>query len=402
MSGDGVIVAIADSSGGGGAGDGVVLEMANTKTPKSKDVAGINTVSPTEKKATECANEDNSDDQVDTVPFSALFRYSSCCDQALVGLSFFCAVLSGANQPAQLILFGNIIDAFNDPDEDKAVETINFLAVCYVLVATQMFITSFLQTACISTAAGRQVKCIREAYFAGLLRQEVAYFDSNDAGSLAASVMESTSVVGEGIGEKLALSVQFLSAFVFGLATAFYYVWELALLLCAVVPLITVIIAVLATRMTKSGEASAAAYNEAGGGAAEALGAIRTVLALGAERRVAMTYRSKIRAAEVVGIQRWKDTATMAAMIALVMWCTYALGLWYGSKLIADDMAHHNYCRYRTREDGSIKAPNGDRCITGGNVVCFCGCMKCLRVHARYQPSSFFGKEVYLFLTCCS
>ena len=311
-------------------------------------------------------------EELEPVPLSTIFSFSSFEDRALVAASFFAAICSGANQPAQLIIFGNILDAFNDPDPDKATRMINFLALCYLFVALQMFATSFTQTACISAAAGRQTKHIRERYFAALLRQDVGYFDRNDAGSLAASVMESTRLVEDGIGEKMALSVQFIAAFVFGLGTALYYVWELALLLCGVVPLIVAVIAILATRMTKSGEESAAAYNEAGGGAAEALGNIRTVLALGAEKRLAAVYRSKLVAAEGTAIKRWWDTAVMAGIIALVMWCTYALGLWFGSKLIADDMAAKAYCTYRTNADGDFEAPDGDRCITGGDVmICF-------------------------------
>ena len=59
----------------------------------------------------------------------------------------------------------------------------------------------------------------------------------------------------------------------------------------------------------------------------------------------------------------------MAGIIALVMWCTYALGLWFGSKLIADDVAAKACCTYRTNADGNPEAPTatgheGDVMIT--------------------------------------
>ena len=42
----------------------------------------------------------------------------------------------------------------------------------------------------------------------------------NDQAALATSIMESTLVIQDGMGEKMALSVQFVSSFVFGVTTA--------------------------------------------------------------------------------------------------------------------------------------------------------------------------------------
>ena len=87
-------------------------------------------------------------------------------------------MLSGANQPLQLIIFGNVLDAFNKGDDSEAQSTINLLACLYVAVGAQMAITSFAQTACMSALAGRQTKKIRALYYAALLRQEVAFYDT--------------------------------------------------------------------------------------------------------------------------------------------------------------------------------------------------------------------------------
>ena len=38
--------------------------------------------------------------------------------------------------------------------------------------------------------------------------------------------METTMVIQDGLGEKFALAVQFVSSFVFGLAVALYYSWQ--------------------------------------------------------------------------------------------------------------------------------------------------------------------------------
>ena len=49
---------------------------------------------------------------------------------------------------------------------------------------------------------------------------------NDPTGSLASSIMETTMVIQDGLGEKFALAVQFVSSFVFGLAVALYYSWQ--------------------------------------------------------------------------------------------------------------------------------------------------------------------------------
>ena len=50
-----------------------------------------------------------------------LLRYASCRDLATFGVAMLVTVISGANQPAQLIIFGNLLDSFNDDNKAKAV-----------------------------------------------------------------------------------------------------------------------------------------------------------------------------------------------------------------------------------------------------------------------------------------
>ena len=201
-----------------------------------------------------------------------LFGLSSFLDRCSMVTAFFMAFLSGCNQPAQLIIFGSILNAFNQSSTNDSIKLVSFLAVMYLVVAIQMFLTNFLQTACMSAAAGRQAKRLRCFYFQALLRQNVAFFDKEDQGALATSVMERTSVLQDGLGEKLALGVQFFSAFFASLAVSLYYVWQLALLMMGVLPVLVIMIGSIVQILQKSSEESTAAYSTAGSTAQQALG----------------------------------------------------------------------------------------------------------------------------------
>jgi ATP-binding cassette subfamily B (MDR/TAP) protein 1 len=199
-------------------------------------------IQPTEGKG----NDADTTKALKSVSLFEILSFADDTDCTLMSIGFFMACLSGLNQPAQLIIFGSLLDSFNGSTKSDSTKAVSFLALMYLVVAIQIFITNFLQTACMSAASGRQAKRMREVYFRALLRQSIAYYDCRDQGALATSVMERTLVIQDGLGEKLALGVQFTMAFFAGLAVAFYYVWQLALLMVGVVPVLTVLIGIAA------------------------------------------------------------------------------------------------------------------------------------------------------------
>ena len=232
-----------------------------------------------EKNQQEQETSHTTEENVDPSSFSDLYKYADFSDKISLGVGCFLAWLSGVNQPAQLIVFGSLLNSFNVTSTDQSTQKVEFLALMYLILGIQMLITQFLQTSTMTYAAGKQIKKIREAYFAALLRQNIAFFDEKNQGVLATSVMESTQIIQDGLGEKLALGIQFGSSFVFGLGVALYYVWPLALLLLAVIPVIAIALAGFMALTSSNGTIDA--YNAAGSAAQEALGAIRTVFAFG-------------------------------------------------------------------------------------------------------------------------
>lgn len=203
---------------------------------------------------------------------SELLSYADSSDLWAMFAGIFAAMLSGLNQPAQLIVFGSLLNSFNGGGD--GLDKINFLSLLYLILACQMFICQFLQTSCMVYASSKQVRRIREKYFTSLLSQDIAFFDEMNQGELATSVIESTIIIQDGLGEKLAIGIQSLFAFLCGFAVALYYAWQLTLLLLAVIP---VMIGIVGFAVAYGPKASSETYNAAGSAAQEILGGIRTV-----------------------------------------------------------------------------------------------------------------------------
>merc|ERR1719181_255578 len=173
--------------------------------------------------------------------------FATAGDLALMAVGLAAVVVSAANQPAQLIIFGTVLESFNQADGD-VVRLVQLCALLYVLVGVQQFVTQFAQTAALAASAGRQAARFRAAYLRALLRQEVGWFDTGcgaaggaaggggASGELASAVMEDGLRFQDGLGEKLGLAVQFVLAFVLGFGVALWYCWPLALAMMAIVP----------------------------------------------------------------------------------------------------------------------------------------------------------------------
>jgi ATP-binding cassette subfamily B (MDR/TAP) protein 1 len=99
-------------------------------------------------------------------------------------------------------------------------------------------------------------------------------------------------------------------------------------------------------------------YAAAGGVATEALTSIRTVAALNAQPDAIARYRAYLFTAMQVGLKKGFNLGFGKGGMLFSVFGTYALGLWYGGKLVADSLDAH--C-------------TGDRCVNGGKLQLISG-----------------------------
>ena len=93
---------------------------------------------------------------------------------------------------------------------------------------------------------------LRKKSFAKLLRLEMSYFDDNlnSTGNLTARLASDAGKVQGATGRKIGEGVMNLGAFGCGLAIAFYYSWQLALIVFAFMPFMIVANAMMMQVMT--------------------------------------------------------------------------------------------------------------------------------------------------------
>jgi ABC-type multidrug transport system fused ATPase/permease subunit len=86
-------------------------------------------------------------------------------------------------------IFGNVLNYACDPDSQLR-DTIGLFSIYYILLATATLIAVFFATVFWNVSAYRQTRRIRQAFYHSILRQEIGWFDVNEASELSTRLAE--------------------------------------------------------------------------------------------------------------------------------------------------------------------------------------------------------------------
>ena len=265
----------------------------------------------------------------------ALFRYASSGDIWLAALGMFMGAAAGATQPLLMVLFGDVTDATTA--STNLMETLVPSIVLMVYVAVGAAVTFWIAFWALPHAAAGITSRLREEYFRAILRQDLAYFDARQAGEIAIAINEKAHDVEKALSLKMAELFQSAAQFVLGLVFAFYYSWQLTLVVIAMLPLLVV----ATVCMIKSGLGleqmlGKKAYDDAGNMAAEAMSSMRTVASFGGEVSMSRRYNGYLGKAQAAAIAAGWKMALSSSLMWFVFFAMQGVGFWYGGVLVAD------------------------------------------------------------------
>ncbi|KAI9225182.1 MAG: ABC transporter type 1, transmembrane domain-containing protein, partial [Piptocephalis tieghemiana] len=289
------------------------------------------------------SSDSSSDSEEKGVSFLQLYRFATPYDILVILLACLASLASGASQPIMTFLFSKIIkiyndypiDLLNDPENAKQRfrDGIVEYVIWYVILAAGTFVVSYFQMSLWMYVGERQCKRIRELYYSAILRQEIGWFDRTSSGNLTSRLSGDINLIQDGIAEKVGLIVQYVAMFVGGFILAFVRGWKMSLVMLSLMPFLIAGGALMA-KMVAGGSASGQDANgKSGAIAEEALSAIKTVSAFGGQARELKRYKVEVDKAMVSGIRKSYVSGAGFGFNMFVMFCTYALGFWYGTKL---------------------------------------------------------------------
>ncbi|KAK6928923.1 ABC transporter type 1, transmembrane domain [Dillenia turbinata] len=193
------------------------------------------------------------------------------------------------------------------------------------------------EVACWMVTAERQASRIRGLYLKTILRQDIAFFDTETStGEVIGRMSGDTVLIQEAMGEKVGKFIQLMSTFFGGFIISFIRGWQLALVMLGCLPPLAIAGAMMALIICKMSSRGQIAYAEAGSVLEQTVGAIRTVASFTGEKKAKEEYNSKIKVAYKSSVQQGLATGICIGVVICIIFSSYGLAIWYGSKLILE------------------------------------------------------------------
>ncbi|UJR12090.1 hypothetical protein I4U23_016268 [Adineta vaga] len=318
--------------------------------------------------------------EIKTLSLKKLFRYATSIDIVFMTIGTVAALAHGSGLPLLILIFGHVLDSFTDqaktfcsinfttlslqycPDSmaftsinistlisqcnityanftlgtSMLTDTIQRQVLYLVAVGCIIIVVAYVQVSFWIMSAENQSRVIRQTLFQNILDKDMSFFDTHKIGELDAHLSQSVSKIQDGIGHKIGTLIQFLASLITGFIIGFSTGWKLSFVILSIVSFIFLPAAFfswLATRLTiveleASGKAAAVVE--------EVLSSIRTVFAFNGQDHEIKRYGQHLEAVKKSSIKKTMTTSATMSFVWLVIYCTYALGFWYGAKLVRD------------------------------------------------------------------
>lgn len=281
--------------------------------------------------------EEKKPDAAKKVSLLGMFRYADRLDVLLMVVGAVGAVANGMADPLVTVLFGDVINSFGESTTQSIVRSVNKVVLKFIYLGIGASVVSFLQVSCWTMAGERQSARIRSLYLNAVLRQDIAFFDTELTTGQAVSRMSSdTLVVQDALGEKAGKVLQLASSFFGGFIIAFTRGWLLTLVMLSSLPLVAIAGAVSAQFLTKVSSKKLTSYGDAGDTVEQTIGAIRTVVSFNGENKAVAMYKKFIKKAYRTDILEGLTNGFGMGSVLCIMFCSYGLAFWYGGQLIVD------------------------------------------------------------------
>ena len=275
-----------------------------------------------------------------TVSFLSLFRYTSRAERIGMIFACVCAAIHGSALPLFTILFGNVITAFNETPPEQLLDNLIGITKWFFIIGGVAAILATIQIRFMLVGAQGTGARMRKLYFRSLMRMDDGWYDaqsmktrSSQAGAYITRLSD-VSLVQAGIGDKVAILIQYVSMFVIGFVVAFIFSWKLTLAVLATTPLLAIAGGVMAKVTTDTTSGGLGAYSTAGAIANEAISMIRTVTAFGAQKEEEERFGQELDKAYKAEVKKGFTMGVGLGSVMLVFMCIFGFSLWLGWLLL--------------------------------------------------------------------
>ncbi|XP_071733563.1 putative ABC transporter B family member 8 [Rutidosis leptorrhynchoides] len=269
-----------------------------------------------------------------------IFRYADWFDKVLIVLGTIGAIGDGMSTNVLLVYVSRLFNSLGygkgvQTNPDNFMNEIDKCSLAFVYIGLGVMMMAFMEGYCWSKIGEKQVLKIRYKYLEAILRQEVGFFDSQEAttSEIINSISKDTSILQEVLSEKVPKFLMHTSVFFSGLGFCTYFSWRLSLVAFPTLILLIIPGLIYGKYLLYLSKKSFHEYSKANSIVEQALASIKTVYSFTAEKTVVNKYSTILDRTTEMGVKQGiaKGLAVGSTGLSFAIW---ALIAWYGSHLV--------------------------------------------------------------------
>lgn len=206
-------------------------------------------------------------------------------------------------------------------------------SLLFVYLAVGNLVASFIAIVGFTYAGERIVQQVRQRYLEAVLRQNVAFLDTIGIGEVNNCITTDTTLIQDAITLKACFTVAAFSNFCGAIVISFIKNWRLALMLLPSIVLVMLSMGVGAFFMVTNSQKAQEAYGCGANIAQEAISSITTTLAFNMQSPLLQRFEKHAASTRVYQFRSGVALGFMLAAMNAVIWWTYGLAFWEGSRL---------------------------------------------------------------------
>ncbi|ORX44526.1 P-loop containing nucleoside triphosphate hydrolase protein [Piromyces finnis] len=288
------------------------------------------------------------------VKFIQLFKFSTTVEKIWLFIGFIAVILEGIATPLLTYCFGEVLNIFTDREKNKALsalphdnpyfeekipeetflKNVNKQIIYFLILGAVAFVCSSFWYYIFTVTGARQTTRIRLLAFQSMLKQNISWHETKNAGELTGSIVSDTLMIQDGISDKIGRFVVQIITITGCFVLAFFRCWKLTLILVVGIPIISIAGAILGANMSKLGRQSAICFAKAAGVAQQSLSMIRTVNAFCAEKKELQRYKNTLAASVKIGMKRANVLGICLGIVFAVSYLIYGAAFFFGVRFI--------------------------------------------------------------------
>ncbi|KAH7697576.1 multi-drug resistance protein 1, partial [Aphelenchoides avenae] len=253
-------------------------------------------------------------------------------------LAILSSLIGGGVFPAFSQFFTEIIRVFSETDKDKMRRDGHMWALMFLVLGIVQGICFFTQVFFFGLSSERFTMRLRSRLFRNIMRMDIAYFDmpNHSTGKITTRLASDTPNVRSALDYRLGSVFSCVVSVSAGLGLAFYYGWQLALLLVAIFPLLGVGHGLQMKYLRGRLEKDKRETENAGKLALEAIENIRTVQALTLEKKFYQMFSDNLEEPHRTSTRKAMMQAVSYGFSNCIPYFLYAAAFRFGLFLILD------------------------------------------------------------------